>query len=145
MAQEISQIKVDILDVSRSLYSGPALSLTAPAALGEVCILPRHAPMLTKLNTGEVRLRTRDGGLQFFFVAGGFLEVSDSSVTVLADQTMRSEEIDEAAAVAARQQAEEMLGTSLLFTDRDRAQIALVEALVKLRILEHSRMKHGKS
>ncbi len=145
MAQEISQIKVDILDVSRSLYSGPALSLTAPAALGEVCILPRHAPMLTKLNTGEVRLRTQDGGLQFFFVAGGFLEVSDSSVTVLADQTMRSEEIDEAAAVAARQQAEEMLGTSLLFTDRDRAQIALVEALVKLRILEHSRMKHGKS
>lgn len=140
MAKENSTLKVDILDVTRSIYSGYCLSLVAPAALGEVCILPRHAPLLTRLRVGEIKLTTEHEPPQFYFVSGGFMEVCNSEVTVLADQMLRSEEIDQQAALEAKQRAEETLKVSHLFTDRDAAQMALVEALVKLRILEHARL-----
>ncbi len=81
----------------------------APAVMGEIGIAPRHAPLLTTLKPGEVRVQTPDGEEQFFYVGGGALEVQPHLVTVLADTALRAKDIDEAAALAAKQRAEEAL------------------------------------
>jgi F-type H+-transporting ATPase subunit epsilon len=137
---EISKktLRVDIADVGRLIFSGTCTKLVAPAAFGEVCILPRHAPLLTRLRPGEVRLQTDRGEERFFFLSGGYLEVRDSAATVLADQVLRSEEIDRQAALDARERAEQVLRESHLFTERDPAKLDLVKALAQLRVLEHA-------
>ena len=132
-----STLQVDIADVSQQIFSGRCFHVVAPAALGEVCILPRHTPFLSMLLPGEVRLATDDGTTRFFFVSGGYMEVQGSAVTILADQMLRSDEIDREAALAAKSQAEEMLQKSHLFTERDKAKLDLVKALAQLRVLEH--------
>jgi F-type H+-transporting ATPase subunit epsilon len=137
MAREINTLCIALIDVNRLLYSGSCLSVTAPAALGEVCIYPRHAPLLSRLGTGEVRLKLEDDTTRFYFVAGGFMEVSNNQVTILADRCLRSEEIDRQAALQARQQAEALLKDNPLFSHRDAALLTLAEAEVKLRILQH--------
>ena len=131
-------LQVDIADISQQIFSGHCYSVVAPAAMGEVCILPRHTPFLTRLVPGEVRLQTQTGEVQHFFVSGGYLEAQHTSVTVLADQMLRSEEIDREAALEAKRQAEETLKHSHLFTERDQAKLALYQALAQLRVLEHS-------
>jgi F-type H+-transporting ATPase subunit epsilon len=130
-------LQVEIADVSQQIYSGRCASIVAPAALGEVCILPRHAPFLSKLIPGEVKVLTDDGDEQHFYVSGGYMEVANSMVTVLADQMLRSNEIDREAALAAQRHAEEVLHKSHLFTERDQAKLELVKALAQLRVLEH--------
>lgn len=136
---------VEIADVGRLLYSGPCARLVAPAALGEVCILPRHAPFLAKLMPGVVQIQNPGGERQSFFLSGGFIEVKDSTVHVLADQMLRSEEIDGAAALAAKQQAENVLRRSHLFSERDQAKLALMKALAQLRVLEHAEIERLKT
>ncbi len=131
-------LQVEIAEVGRLIFSGPCARLVAPAALGEVCILPRHAPFLTKLLPGVVQLQTEDGERQSFYLSGGFMEVKDSIVHVLADQMLRSEEIDREAALTAQQEAENVLRHSHLFTERDQAKLQLAKALAQLRVLEHS-------
>jgi F-type H+-transporting ATPase subunit epsilon len=131
-------LQVEIAEVGRLVFSGPCTKLVAPAAYGEVCILPRHAPFLTRLTPGEVRLQTDTGEDQFFFLSGGYLEVRNSTVSVLADQMLRSEEIDRQAALEAKQNAEDVLRTSHLFTERDPAKLDLVKAIAQLRVLEHA-------
>jgi F-type H+-transporting ATPase subunit epsilon len=133
-------LDVEIADVSQQIFSGRCAYLVAPAALGEVCILPRHAPFLTKLLPGEVRLETDEGEKCYFFVSGGYMEVQRSSATILADRMLRSEEIDREAALEAKRHAEAVLKESHLFTERDRAKLELVKALAQLRVLEHVRM-----
>lgn len=136
MNSPILYLRVDIADIARSLYSGLCTRVVAPAALGEVCILPRHAPLLTKLLPGVVRLETDRGESQSFYLSGGFMEVKNSEVTVLADQMLRSEEIDREAALAAKAEAERILRESHLFSERDRAKLELVKALAQLRTVE---------
>ncbi|MGI9213184.1 MAG: ATP synthase F1 subunit epsilon [Methylococcaceae bacterium] len=145
MNTSINTLHVDILDVDRLLYSGPCVCVVAPAAFGEVCIYPRHSPLLSRLNSGEVRLKMEDGSTRFYFVAGGFMEVSYNIVSILADRSLRAQEIDKQAALEARQRAEAALKTSPLFTDRDAALAALTEALIKLRILEHAEHRNNRS
>lgn len=135
--EEKRYLTVEIADVSQQIFSGRCVSIVAPAAWGEVCILPRHTPFLSKLTPGEVKLRTDQDESQYFYVSGGYLEVADSTVTVLADQMLRSDQIDQEAAAAARRHAEETLKTSHLFTERDQAKLELVKALAQLRVLEH--------
>ena len=135
METPVKYLKVDISDVSRLIFSGLFTKLIAPAAFGEVCILPRHAPLLTQLLPGEVRLQTDQGEDQFFFLSGGFMEVSNSTVTVLADQMLRSEEIVREAALGAKLNAERRLQESRLFSKRDQANLELIEATIKLRVL----------
>jgi F-type H+-transporting ATPase subunit epsilon len=130
-------LQVDIADVSQQIFSGRCASIVAPAALGEVCILPRHAPFLSKLIPGEVKILTEQDEAQFFYVSGGYMEVADSVVTVLADQMLRSSEIDREAALHAQREAEETLKKSHLFSERDQAKLQLVKALAQLRVLEH--------
>ena len=135
-----SYLQVDIADVGQQFYSGLCLSLVAPAAFGEVCILPRHTPFLSKLNPGEIRVETKQNERLIYYVSGGYLEVKNSTVTVLADQMLRSNEIDRQAAEAAKAKAEQLLKTSPIDSERDVAKLELVKALAMLRVLEHTEM-----
>jgi len=131
-------LQVEIAEVGRLIFSGPCARLVAPAALGEVCILPRHAPFLTQLRPGVLQVQAVDGERRSFFLSGGYMEVKDSIVHVLADQMLRSEEIDREAALAVQREAESVLRHSHLFTERDRAKLVLAKALAQLRVLEHA-------
>jgi F-type H+-transporting ATPase subunit epsilon len=133
-------LQVEIADVGKQIYSGICYSVVAPAAFGEVCILPRHAPFLSKLIPGEIRLETEQNDRLIYYVSGGFLEVKNSTVTVLADEMLRSNEIDWAAAEAAIAKAEQILKTSPVDSVRDVAKLELVKALAQLRVLEHIEM-----
>src|SRR5262249_8889273 len=106
---EAPTIQVDIVSAEGELFSAPAIMVFAPASQGEIGIHPRHAPLLSLLKAGEVRVRTPDGEEHFYFVGGGALEVQPRKVTVLADTALRARDIDEAAALAAKQRAEEAL------------------------------------
>jgi F-type H+-transporting ATPase subunit epsilon len=130
-------MQVDIADAAQQIYSGWCFSLTAPAALGEVCILPRHAPFLSKLVPGEICLQTEQGERLAYYVSGGYVEVKNSIVTVLADRMLRSQDIDREAALAAKAAAETVLKTSAIDRDRDRAELELIKVLAQLRVLEH--------
>jgi F-type H+-transporting ATPase subunit epsilon len=135
-------VDVEIADVSRLIFTGSCTKVVAPAALGEVCILFGHAPLLTRLSPGEIRVRTEDGQDEIYFVSGGFMEVQRTRVTVLADQMLRSEEIDEDAALAAKRHAESILKRNPLFRDRDEAHLQLIKAIAQLRVLEHAERLH---
>ena len=130
-------LEVEIADVGQQLYSGHCLSVTAPAAWGEVCILHRHAPFLTKLMPGEIRLLTVQNETLQYYVSGGYLEVINSEVTVLADRMLRSNEIDREAALEAKAKAERTLKESQVDSERDVAKLELVKALAQLKVLEH--------
>jgi len=134
-------IRVQIVDPETPLYSGEAEMVFAPAELGEVGITPRHAPLLTRLRPGEVRVR-REGGEESFFVTGGILEVQPYAVTVLADSAVRSAELDEEEVRRARQRAKERLSQQAADLDIARAKTELAEACARLRAIERLR-KHG--
>jgi len=122
---EKNTIHVDIVSAEGEIFSGDAEMFFAPGADGDLGIAPRHAPLLTLLKPGEVRVKTPDGQEQHFFVGGGALEVQPAKVTVLADTALRAHDIDEAAALAAKQRAEDAL--------RDKSgHISQAEALAEL-------------
>ncbi len=113
----------------------------APARMGEVGIAPRHAPMLTALKPGEVRVQDADGKEQSFYITGGMLEVQPLKVTVLADTALRGDQLDEAAALAAQQQAEEAFKGASVETDVARAQAELEEARARYRAAQNLKGK----
>ncbi len=129
----MATIKVDIVSAEGEIYSGTAAMVFAPAKMGEVGIAPRHAPMLTSLSPGEVRVQDEDGKEESFYITGGLLEVQPHIVTVLADTALRSDQLDEAAALAAQQDAEEALKGASEETDVARAQAELAEARARYR------------
>jgi len=114
----MATIKVDIVSAEGEIHSGTASMVFAPAKMGEVGIAPRHAPM---------------GKEESFYITGGLLEVQPHQVTVLADTALRSDQLDEAAALAAQQEAEEALKGAADETDIARAQGELVEARARYR------------
>lgn len=126
-------IQVDIVSAEGEIYSGDASMVYAPARMGEVGIAPRHAPLLTVLRAGEVRVEASDGKEHFFYITGGMLEIQPHLVTVLADTALRGEQLDEAAALAAKQDAEEALKGISDETDLARAQAELAEAEARYR------------
>jgi F-type H+-transporting ATPase subunit epsilon len=139
---EPATIHVDIVSAEGELFSGPAAAVFAAASQGDIGIYPRHAPLLTLLKPGEVRVQPPDGDEQHFFVGGGVLEVQPSKVTILADTALRAKDIDEAAALAAKQRAEDALrerpghitqAEALAELARAAAQLKLIERLRKLR------------
>jgi F-type H+-transporting ATPase subunit epsilon len=129
----MATIKVDIVSAEGEIHSGEATMVFAPAKMGEVGIAPRHAPLLTALNPGEVRVQTVEGKEESFYITGGMLEVQPHLVTVLADTALRGDQLDEAAALAAKQAAEEALKGVSSETDLKRAQAELVEAEARFR------------
>src|SRR5215468_859912 len=106
---ESPTIHVDIVSAEGEIFSGEATMFFAAASEGDIGIAPRHAPLLTLLKPGEVRVQLPDGQEQHFFVGGGALEVQPDKVTVLADTALRAKDLDESAALAAKQRAEEAL------------------------------------
>jgi F-type H+-transporting ATPase subunit epsilon len=126
-------IQVDIVSAEGEIYSGNANMVYAPARMGEVGIAPRHAPLLTALKPGEVRVEDLEGKEHFFYITGGMLEVQPHLVTVLADTALRGDQLDEAAALAARDQAEKALEGVSEETDLARAQAELAEAEARYR------------
>jgi F-type H+-transporting ATPase subunit epsilon len=129
----MATIRVDIVSAEGEIHSGEATMVFAPAKMGEVGIAPRHAPLLTALNPGEVRVQTVEGKEESFYITGGMLEVQPHLVTVLADTALRGDQLDEAAALAAKQAAEEALKGVSSETDLKRAQAELVEAEARFR------------
>jgi F-type H+-transporting ATPase subunit epsilon len=129
----MATIKVDIVSAEGEIHSGTASMVFAPAKMGEVGIAPRHAPMLSPLNPGEVRVQDEDGKEESFYITGGMLEVQPHLVTILADTALRGEQLDEAAALAAQQEAEEALKGASEQTDVARAQGELAEARARYR------------
>lgn len=136
-------IHVDIVSAEQEVYSGLAQMLFAPAEMGEVGIAPRHAPFITKLNPGEVRVKINEKESYAFFISGGFLEVQPNIVTVLADTAIRAHDIDEAAALQAKARAEEMLEDKSGKYDYAHAQAELAQAVMQLRTVERLRKRGG--
>ena len=129
----MATIHVDIVSSEGEIFSGEARMVYAPARMGEVGIAPRHAPLLTTLKPGEVRIEDTEGKEHFFYITGGMLEIQPHLVTVLADTALRGEQLDEAAALAAKQAAEEALKGISDETDLAKAQAELVEAEARYR------------
>ena len=135
---------VDIVSAEAEIYSGRAQMVFAPAVMGEVGIMPRHTPLLTKIKPGEVRIRAEDGTEESFYVSGGMLEVQPHVVTILADTAARAKDLDEAKALAAKQRAEEALANQKGEFDLARAEAELAEAIAQLKAIQQIRKKSGR-
>lgn len=138
-----STINVDIVSAEGQIFSGEAAMVFVPATQGEIGVAPRHAPLLTLLKAGEVRVKLPAGDEQSFYVGGGALEIQPTRVTVLADTAMRAHDLDEAQAMKARQQAEEALSDRNSTIDIAEAQAELARAVVQLRMIEKLRKVRG--
>lgn len=133
-------IHVDIVSAEGHLFSGEGEMVFAPAIMGEIGVAPRHAPLVTRLKPGEVRVDRGDGKPQaHFYVSGGLIEVQPFSVTVLADTGVRAADLDEAAAMEAKRRAEDALANQAADMDLAKAQAELADAVAQLRAIERLR------
>jgi F-type H+-transporting ATPase subunit epsilon len=126
----------DIVSAEKEIFSGRVAMVVANGTLGELGIMPGHAPLLTGIKPGPVRLKLESGEEQVFFASGGFLEVQPGVVTVLADTALRADDLDEAAAAQAKEQAERALETQSAEFEFSIAAAQLAEASARLRTLE---------
>jgi F-type H+-transporting ATPase subunit epsilon len=136
-------VHVDIVSAEKEIFSGLAEMVFAPAELGEVGISPRHAPLITKLNPGEVRVKVSASESYPFYISGGLLEVQPHLVTILAETAIRAKDIDEAAALDAKAKAEEALADKSGKIDYATAQAQLAQAVMQLRTLDRLRKRGG--
>ena len=134
-------IQCDIVSAQEEIFSGEASMVFATGTVGELGITPRHAPLITRLKPGPVRVQQADGEEAFFFVGGGILEVMPHIVTILADTAVRADDLDEAAAVRAKEEAERELADQTGEIEVAEAQARLLEAAAQLRALEQLRKK----
>lgn len=137
-------LHVDIVSAEKEIYSGTADIVFAPLVTGEVGILPRHAPLLARMKPGEVRVRSANNEDMSFYVSGGLLEVQPYVVTVLADTAQRARDLDEAAALKAKERAEEALRNRKTDIDYAKAQAELAEAIAQLRAIQKLRERTRK-
>jgi F-type H+-transporting ATPase subunit epsilon len=134
-------IHVDIVSAEGQIFSGEASMVFVPGSQGELGISPRHAPLLTTLKAGEVRVQAEGKEEQSFYVGGGSLEIQPNLVTVLADTAARARDLDEAAALAAKQRAEDAVRERTDKVDIAEAQAELLRAVAQLRAIERLRKK----
>lgn len=134
-------IHLDIVSAESEIFSGPAEMVFAPAAMGEVGITPRHSPLITRMNPGEVRVRLPGGGEEAFYVSGGILEVQPHVVTVLSDTALRAKDVDEAAALRAKEQAEQALRDKTSEFEYARAKAELAQATAQLAAIQRLRRR----
>ena len=136
----MSSLKLDIVTAERVVYSDEADVVVAPGIDGQLGILPHHAPLMTTLQPGE--LRVRKGGEEFSLaISGGFLEVRPDRVIILADAAERAEEIDVSRAEEAKRRAEEWLKQPTPEVDVARADAAMRRALARLQVVEQRRKR----
>ena len=134
-------IQCDIVSAHEEIFSGEVAMVFASGIAGELGIAPRHAPLITQLKAGPVRVQKPGGEEEFFFVSGGILEVQPHMVTVLTDTAMRGDDLDEAAAKAAKAEAERQLADRSGEMDIAEAQAQLMQAVAQLAALEQLRKK----
>jgi len=134
----------DIASTEARIFSGSVESLVATGTLGDMGILPGHAPLLTALIPGPVRLITQGGEEQIFYVSGGYLEVQPGTVNILADTAIRADDMDEAQAEQAKKDVEAALANRDAEFEYSRAATQLAEAAAQLRTIQQLRQKLGK-
>ena len=132
---------VNIVSAEKEIYSGTVTQVFAPAELGEVGVMPRHAPMLSTLKAGIVRVIPQDGEEQTFYVSGGILEIQPHVVTILSDTALRAVDIDEAAALEAKARAEATMKEKASEMDYAKAKSELIEAVAQIEALKKIRKK----
>ncbi len=134
---------LDIVSAEKEIFSGIVEMVVATGELGEIGIVPGHAPLLTVLKPGEVRLTKPGGHQEIYYVSGGMLEVQPTSVTVLADAVERADSLDEAKALAAKHRAEEAIANKASEIDYSVATTELARAVAQIRAIQKAR-KHIK-
>jgi F-type H+-transporting ATPase subunit epsilon len=137
-------IHVDIVSAESEIFSGLVEMLFAPAVMGEVGVLPGHAPLVTSLKPGEIRVRLPGGEEQSFFVSSGMLEIQPHVITVLSDTAQRASDLDEAAALEAKERAERMLADHQADFDEAQARAELAQAAAQLQAIRRLRQKAGR-
>jgi len=139
----MSTIHVDIVSAEGEIFSGPAAMVYAPAQLGEIGIAPNHAPLLTGLKPGGVRVQTPEGEELFFYVSGGMIEIQPKAITVLADAALRAHDLDEAAVEQARQRAQDLLENRESAVDIATAQAELAQISAQVALLQKIKKSAG--
>ncbi len=140
----MATIQVDVVSAEASIFSGEAKFVALPGEDGELGILPRHTPLITRIKPGAVRIELADGsGDELVFVAGGILEVQPHSVTVLADTALRAHDLDEAAALEAKQRIEGLLQDRQGDFEYATAQAELAETMAQLQTIQRLRRRSG--
>ncbi len=138
----MSTIRVDVVSAEELIFSGEATLVSLPGEVGELGILPRHTPLITRIKPGAVRIQRADNNEEeFVFVAGGILEVQPHCVTVLADTAIRGGDLDEAKASEAKRLAEEAVQNAKGELDLARAQSELSELVAQLAAIRRMRNK----
>lgn len=136
-------IHLDIVSAEEAIYSGLAEFVVVPAEMGEVGIYPRHAPLLTRIKAGSVRVKAPDRAEEdLIYVSGGILEVQPGVVTILSDTAIRGADLDEARAMEAKRQAEESMRNRTGAMEYAQAQAELAEAVAQLAAIQKLRKKH---
>lgn len=138
-------IHVDIVSAETGLYSGLAEMVFVPGKMGELGIAPRHTPLVTTLEPGLVRLELPDNKEESFFVSGGILEIQPHVVTILSDSASKTEDMDEAAVLKAKEDAEHAFENHSKDIDFDHVQQQMVEARAKYEALQKLRGRSGRS
>jgi len=132
---------LNIVSAENEIYSGTITQVFAPAELGEVGVMPRHAPMLSTLKPGVVRVIPQEGEEQSFYVSGGILEIQPHVVTILSDTALRAADIDESAALEAKSRAEAAIKDKASEMDYAKAKSELIEAVAQIEALKKLRKK----
>jgi F-type H+-transporting ATPase subunit epsilon len=132
---------LNIVSAENEIYSGTITQVFAPAEMGEVGVMPRHAPMLSTLKPGVVRVISQDGEEQSFYVSGGILEIQPHVVTILSDTALRAADIDESAALEAKARAEAAMKDKASEMDYAKAKSELIEAVAQIEALKKLRKK----
>ena len=135
---------VNIVSAEQEIYSGTVTQVFAPAEMGEVGVFPRHAPMLSTLKPGVVRVLLQDGEEETFYVSGGILEIQPHVVTILSDTAARAEDLDEAAVLKAKEAAERALEDRAATLDYAKARAELAETIARLQTIERLRRRAGR-
>jgi F-type H+-transporting ATPase subunit epsilon len=131
-----STTHLDIVSAEREIFSGPVEMVVATGELGELGIVPGHAPLLTVLKPGEIRVTQMGGQPEIYYVSGGILEVQPNCVSVLADAVERADSLDEAVALAAKAQAEEAMADRDAEIDYSVASMELARAIAQIRAIQ---------
>jgi len=139
----VATVHIDVVSAEESIFSGEAEFVAAPAQMGEVGIYPHHAPMITSIKPGALRIKLADKNEEhLIYISGGILEVQTGVVTVLADTAIRGHDLDEAQANAAKKAAEEAMKNRASDVDYAKAQAELAEAIAQIQAIQKLRQKH---
>ena len=137
----MTTMHLDIASSEARIFSGRVTALVVTGTLGDMGILPGHAPLLSALVPGPVRLVTAEGEEQIFYVSGGYVEVQPGIVNILADTALRADDMDEVQAEEAKRTAEEVVLNRDAAFEYSRAATQLAEAAAQLRTIQQLRKK----